>query len=150
MSTSTLLTTEQLVNWVIGRDMIDNLLQREIIAYKKDGKYYYVTNTNAPRNLNASEWTQLDLSEQYEVNNDTYSAETFWGVSNKMQRTGSEKYYDHKNGTLSYNVPPSTKAPSENDSYYIFTGNEIKASDNKKHPNPRATQEKKLLTVFVA
>ena len=133
MSTSTLLTTEQLVNWVIGRDMIDNFLQRQTIAYKKGGEYYYTTNTNAPRNLNESEWKEIELYEQYEVNNETYSAESFWGVSNKMQREGSDKYYDHKNGTLSYNVPPSTQAPSESDSYYIFTGNEIKANDNKKY-----------------
>ena len=72
MSTSTLLTTEQLVNWVIGRDMIDNLLQREIIAYKKDGKYYYVTNTNAPRNLNESEWKESNF-EQYEVKMNIFS-----------------------------------------------------------------------------
>ena len=127
-----LLSADQIVNYGIGTDLLNEFMREDKIAIKKDGDHYYTNKTVSP-SYTQSDWNSLCEEYQYLYGDSVFRSGNFWGQSVEMIKENSSKTHTHNLGELNYNVPDASTPYDQVDGDYIFTGNALNDDDGNEH-----------------
>jgi len=134
MSAPSLLSVDEIVNYGIGTELLNEFMGKQHIAIKKDGHHYYLYETGT--GYTQEEWNN-EICDNYKyVYGDTvYQDGTTWGNSVRMIKEGtSDGYKYYPLGNLKYNVPTSATESEIDANYYEFKGDSLE-DDNGTYRN---------------
>ena len=125
------LSPDQIINYGIGRDLLNQFMTWEIVGTKKDGDHWYTVNTMDPP-YSKTEWNEaVEEGDDYSINNEVYTYGEFWGDSVEMQKNENSKTKKHNFGSLFYNVPNSNAVASVDTvtQNYVISGEQLTGLD---------------------
>lgn len=124
MSAPSLLSVDEIVNYGIGTELLNEFMNKEHIAIKKNGDHYYLYETGT--GLTQEQWCSATDNYKYIYGDSAYQTGTTWGNSVKMVKENStDGYPSHNLGDLKYSVPTVATVPEDDTYYYVFRGDTL-------------------------
>ena len=149
----TMLSADQIVNYGIGTDLLNEFMNAEKIAIKKDGDHYYTNKTVSP-DITKSNWN-LQCDELKYLNGATvYKNRQFWGQTVEMIR-GNGKTKTHTLGKLQYNIPNANVLQQQQNSSHLrmiqdryYQQQQIKRMEQKRAQDKEKEKGREIDGVF--
>ena len=130
----TLLSIDQIINYSIGADLMNEFMTWQIVGSKKDDGKWYTTDTMSPTYSKTSWEDLVNQTDYYSENNSIYTKGEFWGASVKMQKSDDGSPKSHNFGSLFYNVPNSESKTDDTDvDYYVIAGDSLQGEDKNNY-----------------